>query len=95
VRDAEVDKARFLMAADDVDRHAERTLCLAQEFARVPGDAESVGADRAHRRGMHTGQALAEARQALQRRAHRGLGDAPLFVEAGAKSPVSRHVSRR
>ncbi len=68
VRDAVVDEPRLLVAGDDVDGEAERTLGLRQECRGVGRHAKRVGRDRAHRRRMQSLDALAEAGEA---------GDAP------------------
>ena len=48
MRDAEVDQARFLAAADDLDRMAERGFRGQQERLRVGEAAHRIGRDRVH-----------------------------------------------
>ena len=55
VRDPQVDQPRLFMAADHVDRSAERSLRLWQELARIARHPEGAGCDGAHRRRMDTG----------------------------------------
>ena len=66
MRGAEIDQARFFTAADDFDREAQRLLGRRQEVRRILGDAQRVGGDGAHRVGLETAQALAEAAQGKQ-----------------------------
>ena len=86
VRDAEVDEARLLVAADDVDGEAERGFGLRQERRRVARDAERVGRDRAHRGRMQSRQPLAEAREARERRLARGEREVARVVDARAEA---------
>ena len=82
----EIDQARFLVPADDVDGKAERTLGLRQKLARVLGHAEGIGGHGAHRRRVQPGEPLAETRQALQRGLHRRGANASLGIETGAET---------
>ena len=86
VRDAEVDETRFLVAADDVDRKAERRFRLRQELRRVARDAERVRRDRAHGRRMQAAQPLAEAREARERRRCARRREVAAAVDARAEA---------
>jgi hypothetical protein len=86
VRDAEVREPPFLVAADDVDRQAERALRERDERFGILGDSERVGRDDADRCGVEAREALAKAREARERRLHRRLREAALLVHAGAEA---------
>ena len=94
VRDAEVGETRLLVAADDVDRKADRALGAPQELARVRRDAKRVRRDHAHRRRVQAGQPLAEAREACERRLHRRGLQPSLGVERRRPGAASRATCR-
>jgi hypothetical protein len=95
VRHAEIDKARFLVAADDVDREPQRALGVRQKLVRVRRYPESIGGDRAHGRRMHTRKTLAKALQALDRAFIAAGLILPSLSRPAPKRSVSRQVSWR
>ena len=84
VRDAVVDEPGLLVAGDDVDGEAERTLGLRQERRGVPRFAKRVGGHRAHRRRMQSLDPLAEAGETGDGRAPRVSGEPAARIEARA-----------
>ena len=91
VRDAEVDEPRLLVAADDVDREAERRFGLRQERSRVGRRAERLRRDRAHRRRVQAAQSLGETREAREGRPLRGRGQPALAIDARADAQRLAH----
>ena len=90
VGDAEVDEARFLAARHDLDRKPERGLRAAQERGRVLGDAQGVGADRAHRPAVEVAQPLAEPLQARERPLLRGFVEPLVLGQARRPAAPAR-----
>ena len=67
MRDAQIDKARFFAAGNDLDRMSQCDLGLGNEFVGILRHSERRGADTADRLGRQPAQAFAEAVQAGQR----------------------------
>src|SRR5690606_1892305 len=82
VGDAEVDQARLLAAGDDVDAVPQRRLRRQQEDLRIGQLAHGIGGDGANPVRRDAGDALAEARQAVQGPGHHRRIQAALAVEA-------------
>ncbi len=82
VRDAEVDQARFLGAAQDLDRVSERRRRARQERARVRRPTQRARAHGAHALVRDARQSLAEAREAFEPALLGGLVEAALLVES-------------
>ena len=93
VRDAEVGEARLFVAADDVDRKADRALGARQELARVRRDAKRVRRDDAHADGCRPdSRSRKRARQASAACIAAGFSR-PLASSAAPRRSVSRQVS--
>ena len=88
MRHAEIDEARLLTAGE----HRAR---LAQELRRVLGDAQGIGADRAHALPGEAAQALGELRERLERRSLRRAVDALVRGEAAAEAHHFAHRVER
>ena len=85
VGDAQVDQPRFLASGHDFDREAEGGLEPGHEFAGVLCHPQGVGADRAHRAGRQSAQALAEAFQAFDRARLRRIVEVLVGGQAGGE----------
>src|SRR5918994_1519151 len=83
--DAEVDQPRFFAPGDDFDRKAERLARLAQELRRVSGDAQRIGADRAHGVARQPAQPLAEPGERLERARLAGAVEPLVLRQPGAE----------
>ena len=104
VRDAEVDQSRFFAAGDDFDVVAQRGFRRHQEMLRQAQLAHRIGGDGAHARRRDGGQALAEARKAiecaLQRffaqaaAAVKAFGEAHVFLDAIDDAQLAEQVTR-
>ena len=87
VGDADVDEARFLVPADDVDREAERRLRLRQECGRHCAPRERCWSrPRAPPTGAVPTGARETARGTRARPCARERGDASVLVESGAEA---------
>jgi hypothetical protein len=78
--------SRFLAACHDLDREAERSLRLPEEYRGVLCDPQRVGAERAHGRALEAAQPLAEALEAGEGPLLHGFVEALVFREALAQS---------
>ncbi len=65
MRDAEVDQARLFLAGDDLDVMAESLARVVEDFVRVAGFPERVGADGPDLLGAEIPEPLSEEREAL------------------------------
>ncbi len=83
---AAVDQARFLHAGNDLDLVAQRALGRGDESGALLHLAQGIGADHTHPLRRDAVQALAEARQAVQRACLRLRREPVLGVQTGAQA---------
>ena len=89
MRDALINQARFLFAADNVNRAAQNLLCGKQEFAGVSRQAQGGGRDHADLFGRNILQLFGEELQTLPAARHRLDGKMVIFVQAGSQTHLA------
>ena len=86
MRNAHVDQARLLASRHHLDRKSERGLGLFQKCGGILGDAQGIGADRAHCVRIEAAQAFAETPDAVERAVLGVFVEALFAVEARAEA---------
>ena len=104
MRDAEVDQARFFAAGHDFDGVAERGFRRHEEGLRPRQCANGIGGERAHALRRDVVDALAEAREAVERALLHLRREPAAFVEAFGEAhhlaqaiddaQLAKHVAR-
>ena len=86
MRHADVNQARFFAPSHHLDRKSQRSLGQPQETSSILGDAQGIGADRAHPVRIEAAQPLAKTFQAIQRAVLGIFVEALLAIEPGTEA---------